>query len=93
MAHGVKTGGRKKGVKNKSTDERIQSIAASGETPLEYMLRVMRDENTTADRRDDMARAAGPYVHAKLASMEIAGSDGGPLKVELVSFADNPSSK
>ena len=44
MAHGFKTGGRKKGSLNKVTSEMKAAIAASGETPLEYMLRVMRDE-------------------------------------------------
>ena len=44
MAHGFKTGGRKKGSLNKVTSEMKAAIAASGETPLEYMLRIMRDE-------------------------------------------------
>ena len=44
MAHGFKTGGRKKGSVNKVTSEMKAAIAASGETPLEYMLRIMRDE-------------------------------------------------
>ena len=34
------------------------AIAASGETPLEYMLRIMRDEAAKSTRRDDMAKAA-----------------------------------
>jgi hypothetical protein len=37
-----------------------------GETPLEYMVRVMRDPMQSNQRRDEMARAAAPYVHAKL---------------------------
>lgn len=44
-----------------------------GESPLEYMLRVMRDSEAPLDRRDDMARAAAPYVHAKLAAVEHSG--------------------
>ena len=40
MAHGFKTGGRKKGSLNKVTSEMKAAIAASGETPLEYMLRL-----------------------------------------------------
>jgi hypothetical protein len=36
-----------------------------GKTPLEYMLGVMRDPNVDDQRRDRMAMAAAPYVHAK----------------------------
>jgi hypothetical protein len=42
MAFGKKTGGRKKGTPNKATVERVQQIAESGITPLEYLLQVMR---------------------------------------------------
>lgn len=37
----------------------------SGMTPLEYMLEVMNDDAGDPDRRDKMAIAAAPYVHAK----------------------------
>jgi hypothetical protein len=70
MAHGFKTGGRKKGSLNKVSSEMKAAIAASGETPLEYMLRVMRDTKADTHRRDDMARAAAPYIHPRLASLE-----------------------
>lgn len=33
--------------------------------PLQYMLAVMNNPNATPDRRDKMATAAAPYVHAK----------------------------
>ncbi len=36
-----------------------------GKTPLEYMLDVMNDAEGDPDRRDKMAIAAAPYVHAK----------------------------
>jgi hypothetical protein len=72
MAHGLKTGGRRRGSKNKKrglsdlNEEAVVQSAQSGETPLEYMLRNMRDPTQTAKRRDEMARAAAPYVHARL---------------------------
>lgn len=34
-------------------------------TPLEYMLAVMSDETAEDARRDRMAQAAAPYVHAR----------------------------
>lgn len=80
MALGKKTGGRQKGSRNKSTLVRQGELAAGGETPLEYMLRVMRDEATPPARRDDMAKAVAPYVHAKLAAVEHSGKDGGPIE-------------
>jgi len=63
MAQGRKTGGRVKGSLNKVTTEMRRAVAASGESPLEYMLRVMHDENEPLARRDDMAKAAAPYIH------------------------------
>ena len=62
--------GRKPGTPNRVTAELQAAIAASGETPLDYMLRVMRDEGEEPSRRDDMAKAAAPYVHAKLAAVD-----------------------
>ena len=69
MAHGFKTGGRKKGSLNKVTYE----MKAAGETPLEYMLRIMRDEAAESTRRDEMAKAAAPYLHPRLSSIEHTG--------------------
>lgn len=66
---GQKTGGRTKGVKNKATAAKAAAIAASGETPLDYMLRVMREGETEAVRFE-AAKNAAPYVHPKLASLE-----------------------
>lgn len=66
---GVRPGaGRPKGARNKATAKREQAIAASGLTPLEYMLRVLRDEEMPSDRRDWAAEKAAPYVHPRLNS-------------------------
>ena len=71
MARGFKTGGRRKGSLNKVTAELRSAVTKSGEAPLEYMLRVMHDENEPIARRDDMAKAAAPYIHPRLASKEV----------------------
>lgn len=62
--------GRKPGVPNKVTAETAEKIKASGLTPLDYMLSILRDES--ADIKDRMwaAEKAAPFVHAKLASLE-----------------------
>lgn len=72
--------GRKSGIPNKASVERQKKVAATGETPLEYMLKVMRDGKASDQRRDDMAKAAAPYVHPKLASMQHTGPKGGPIQ-------------
>lgn len=66
--------GRKAGSPNKATAERQAEVEASGLTPLEYMLGILR--NDEADSKDRMwaAEKAAPYVHAKLASVEHSGS-------------------
>ena len=61
--------GRRKGVPNKATAERQAAIAASGEAPLDYMIRVMRDETAPVKRRDEIA----PYVHPRLAAIQHSG--------------------
>lgn len=44
MAKGAKTGGRKKGTRNKVTSEKVKEITESGLTPLDYMLDILRSE-------------------------------------------------
>lgn len=73
MARGQKTGGRQKGTPNKASAKQREEIMASGLTPLQYMLAVMRDEAIEPGRRDEMAKAAAPYVHSRLASVEHSG--------------------
>lgn len=71
MAPGKKTGGRSKGTPNRASAERERAIAESGLTPLEYMLSILRDAEQTAANRMDAAKAAAPYVHAKLANVDL----------------------
>lgn len=72
--------GRKPGAKNRSTIQREQGIADSGETPLNYLLRVMRDDRAERSVRLDAAKAAAPYCHPRLAAIEHTGKDGGPIE-------------
>ena len=48
----------------------------TGITPLEFMLEVMRDDGNDLLIRMDAAKAAAPYVHPKLASVEMKHSGG-----------------
>lgn len=73
-------GGSRKGRPNKATARREALIAAGGETPLDHLLAVMRDEQNDQAVRLDAAKAAAPYVHPRLASMTVAGDPNAPIK-------------
>ena len=83
----AKTGGRKPGTPNKASAAKAAAIAASGLTPLDYMISVMRDE-TNPPLRLDAAKSAAPYVHPKLSSVELAGKDGGPIEHREITDED-----
>lgn len=92
---GRKTGGgSRKGRPNKATAAKAAAIAASGLTPLDYLVSVMRDENAPRAERIDAAKAAAPYVHPKLQPVD--GKTGSAAvqfvgRIELVPMnADSP---
>jgi len=72
--------GRKKGTPNRFNIESRERAKLSGLLPLDYMLGVMRDERLPKTRRDEMAKAAAPYLHARLASMQVSGNPEAPLE-------------
>ena len=58
--------GRPRGARNRRTEQAIAE-ASAGETPVAYLLRIMRDRGADSKRRDEAARALLPYLHARLA--------------------------
>jgi hypothetical protein len=74
-------------------DESTAGLAvmeSGGLSPLAYLLRVMRDEQETPARRMDAAKTAAPFLHPKLATMDVqsAGLDRmGDALVELIERA------
>lgn len=77
---GARSGaGRKRGVRAKKTAERLAAIEASGLTPLDFLLQTMRDEKLERMVRMDAAKSAAPYVHPKLANVELTGKNGGAI--------------
>lgn len=89
MAHG----GKRSGSGRKMTEARKAQLAAAqeaaarcklsdGETPLDYMLRVMRDTTADTKRRDNMALGAASYLHPRLAAVEHSGQMGVTLTQE-----------
>lgn len=84
--------GRPPGAATKLDRElRERALKGSKETPLDYMLRILADPKVTPQRRDDMAKAAAPYLHARLNAVTVTGQGGGPLQVQIVRFSDLPT--
>lgn len=94
MAGGARPGaGRKKGVPNRRTRERIAEAEASGMMPHEFLLAVTRGQafegyTPTFAERLDAAKAAANYYAPKLSSIEHSGADGGPI--EFTFCLDSP---
>lgn len=81
MASGRKTGGRSKGTPNKASVAKEKAIAASGLTPLEFMLKALRDELNAFDVRMDAAKSAAPYCHPRRAPVDGDGEDASGVTV------------
>ncbi len=79
--------GRKKGGANRINDEARKKALEDGLSPLEYLLGVMRDIRQDDARRLDAAKAAAPYVHARLANVAHTRT----IKVRCVSRSDGPN--
>ncbi len=89
MSGGRRTGaGRKKGVPNKSTAARKAALAASGKTPLDFMLQRLNDSELDPKERMQAAVSAAPYLHARLTAVDAHVS--GDLRVEIVRFSNEP---
>ncbi len=87
MTIGRKTGGRQMGTPNKANAFRAAAIAASGLTPLDYLIAVMRDETKPTGERIDAAKSAAPFVHSRLGPVTPAGDPAGPIVNLVISDA------
>ncbi|MBB6484854.1 hypothetical protein [Rhizobium lusitanum] len=77
-------------VPRKTRARRHKSVSA-GDTPLDYMLKVMRDDEADQKRRDEMAKIAASYVHQKPSERTgaAAGAKGGRgLTIDLTNATD-----
>lgn len=94
MARGGKRSGagRPKGSRNVKTLEQVEAIVSEGITPLDYMLQILRDETQEQSARLDAANKAAPYVHAKLASVDLSSKDGtmtpAPAQIDASKMTD-----
>lgn len=67
--------GRPAGSRNKISKTQIQVALENGDQmPLDYMLTIMRDESLPMPIRFEAAKAAAPFCHSKLASVQHTGA-------------------
>jgi hypothetical protein len=88
---GARTGaGRKRGaVARIDAEAREKALSGDQESPLDFLLRIMR---TSADeaRQVDAAKAAAPYVHARLSSVDVGNKDDKPFE-QVIRWAQSDS--
>jgi hypothetical protein len=68
--------GRKPGAAAKKTREAANLILASGTTPLGYFQGLLEGTMAFDEVKFEAAKAAAPYVHARLAAVEHSGHIG-----------------
>jgi hypothetical protein len=78
--------GRKVGLLTTKTREIANILMEKGETPLEFMMKLMRDDKQNSAVRFEAAKAAAPYMHPKLAAVEHSGPDGKDLNPPVIQF-------
>jgi hypothetical protein len=59
--------------------------------PLAYMLRIMRDPSQPVGRRDEMAKAAAPFCHSRLSSVEHSGEIARPTVIRAPAVSATPA--
>lgn len=64
-------------------------LATQGLSPLDVMLRAMREHAAQGDwdAAASLAKDVAPYMHPKLASLQHSGADGGPIQTLDLSHA------
>lgn len=80
--------GRKPGSPNKKTAAVQKAVADAGVTPLDFLLDVMRNKTHDLETRINAAKSAAPYVHAKLATVDMNHKGDVDLHVEIISYAE-----
>ena len=88
--------GRKPGSKNKRPAQLAIAAGQSGVTMVEILMRIARYWDAKAQDEPDVvtrmaydqlagehAAKAAPYAHARLASIEVSGPNGGPIQHEV----------
>lgn len=83
--------GRPRGAATKRSSEVANRESQKGVTPLEVLLKAMRThyDKEEYDAAASIAKDAAPYMHAKLASVQHSGPNGGPIQsVDLTNLSE-----
>ena len=72
MSHGGRRpgAGRPMGSENRFTKD-IAEMLEDKQSPLEFMLEIMNNTDNDQRERLDAAKAAAPYIHARMAHIEM----------------------
>jgi len=62
----------------------MDAVAASGCTPLDYLLGVMRNPREDPEDRLSAAISAAPYIHPRLATTTLKGDADAPVALNLI---------
>ena len=68
-----KTGGRRKGTKNKSTlarEKALSDLVLNAQDPVAFFTGIMRDPAAPFEKREAAAERLLPYYHPRLAAIE-----------------------
>jgi len=82
--------GRKPGTVTKKTRDIAERAAAEGITPLEVMIEAMRDHyvHRRLDQAAAIAKDAAPFMHPRLATVNVGNKDGEAFKTQDVGALD-----
>lgn len=80
---------RTKGASNKRTRAALHAIqigelGGGSISPIDYLLKVMRDSDKPDDLRIEAAKAVAPYVAPKLSAVEVTNEQPAKTREELV---------
>jgi len=70
----IEGSGRAKGTKNRIAGKTVEEVLAGNQTPMEFLLSIMHDQGNELVMRVDAAKAVSPYVHPRLANIDVNGS-------------------
>lgn len=82
--------GRPKGSTTKRKREVARRAAADGLSPIEVMLKAMREHAALKEWAEaaKYAQMAAPYIHPRLQAIQHTGKEGGPIEVADMSRND-----
>jgi hypothetical protein len=69
------------------------AAAIAGITPLEYLLSIMRNTKLGVADRREAAKAAAPYVHPRLATVEVRAQPPSAPPIDISKISDEDAER